>query len=195
MKKYLIILVLALFAVVIALGYMLQSSRQQQRVLINNNKSLSQPLKTSKAKDGREVAKTIVRQSTKANLGDSQINTVKNMELKPSAVNSVGTIETKLDTTVKGTTKRTATDTCYYFEINAQTKAVVCVKNDTPTYHPTISNKQDIVFADERVFVNKRKRFFIARWLQKRQTVVTASVVNSNQAIKVVNQSFTHIIK
>jgi hypothetical protein len=150
------------------------------------------------------VSKSIVLQSTKQNLPDKERRVAENMKLRKSKVKAVGIIESKIDTTVEATatvtpvatpTGQVRRDTCYNFTVNPEFRASVCVRNDTAQFHPVITDSLFIVFADERVFVNKRKAFFIARWLQRRQTVVTANILRSNKAIKTVNQNFTYIVK
>lgn len=204
MKKYLIILGLAMLAAIVFLGYLLRQSHQQQRVLVNNNKALVQQVSTYKAKDGREVSKSIVLQSTKQNLPDKERRVADNMKVKPSKLRGVGIVESRIDTTVEATATVTPVattigqprrDTCYNFTVNPEFRASVCVHNDTARFHPIITDSLFIAFADERVFVNKRKAFFLARWLQRRQTVVTANILRSNKAIKTVNQNFTYIVK
>lgn len=202
MKRYLI--VLGLLATIVVLGFLLKASQQQQQVLVNNNKALTVKTTTYKAKDGRQVSKSIVMQSTKKNLTDSELHVSDNMKISRSKIETIGSIISRVDTTVEApatiTTVITPTgdytrDTCYNFTVNPEFTASVCVRNDTARFHPVITDSLFIVFASEKVFVNKRKTFFIARWLQKRQTVVTANVLRSNDAIKTINESFTYIIK
>jgi hypothetical protein len=204
MKKLIGILVAALIVAIFTLSAMLHVEREEQKVLINNNKALIQQVTAYKAKDGRTVTSAIVLQSAVNNLPDQQQKVVSNMKLRPLKVKGIGSIETRIDTTVEAvaivsnvatSTGQQRRDTCYNFRINREFVASVCVHNDTALFHPTISDSLFLAFADERVFVSKRRAFFLSRWLQKRQTVVTANVMHSNQAIKTINQSFTYIIK
>lgn len=204
MRNLIYLLIAALGVAIFTLGALLHIEREKQKVLINNNKALTEKVTAYRAKDGRTVTKSIVMQSTKQNLPDRERRVAENMKLRPSKVKAIGVIESRIDTTVEApatvTTVATPTgqlrrDTCYNFTINPEFTATVCVRNDTARFHPVVTDSMFVAFGDESVFVNKRKAFFLARWLQRRQTVVTANVLRSNKAIRTVNQNFTYIIK
>lgn len=99
MKRYLI--VLGLLATIVVLGFLLKASQQQQQVLVNNNKALTVKTTTYKAKDGRQVSKSIVMQSTKKNLTDSELHVSDNMKISRSKIETIGSIISRVDTTVE----------------------------------------------------------------------------------------------
>lgn len=60
---------------------------------------------------------------------------------------------------------------------------------------PQFTNEQYIIFSDKRETINPPKKFFLARWFQKKHTVVTIDVINTNKYSDVKEKRFIEIIK
>lgn len=60
---------------------------------------------------------------------------------------------------------------------------------------PQFTNEQYIIFSDKRETINPPKKFFLARWFQKKHTIVTIDVINTNKYSDVKEKRFIEIIK
>lgn len=60
---------------------------------------------------------------------------------------------------------------------------------------PQFTNEQYIIFSNKRETINPPKKFFLARWFQKKHTVVTIDVINTNKYSDVKEKRFIEIIK
>lgn len=60
---------------------------------------------------------------------------------------------------------------------------------------PSFTNEQYIIFSNKRETINPPKKFFLARWFQKKHTVVTIDVINTNKYSDVKEKRFIEIIK
>lgn len=104
---------------------------------------------------------------------------------------------TKLDTVVLKDTifKKTfaAVDTVigdnwYNIKLGLKYPSTILVK-------PTFNSEKHFVVSNKRVTVNSPKKFFLFRWFQKKQTIVTVDVVEKNPYVTNEKNRYVEIIK
>lgn len=66
---------------------------------------------------------------------------------------------------------------------------------DTIITNPTFISDKYIILNTDKQTVDPPKKFFIARWFQKKQTIIEVNVVEKNPYIKTKEQKFIEIIK
>lgn len=113
--------------------------------------------------------------------------------IKPENIVSYSFITSGIN--IKSFSTKASKDSIYNFNVNPEFTARVAVLNGQATLYANITNQQSVAFLDKRETVYPPKRFFIARWLQRRHTVVKALVRNSNPDIVVTEINAVHIIK
>lgn len=197
---------LKLLGILIVIGsfaYLIRENRQLKQdvsVQTNNNKSLERGMLTYKLDNGKLLTASVEQQQSIAalkNTGDSTttalLKRIAGYKIKLNDVVSVGTIHTKLvhDTTVVMGGK----DTTWNLGTNPQTIHTVALKGNELSDHLEITNDEDVVMHGQKETIDPPKKFFIWRWFQRKQLVVSGEVINSNTDIHVTGQKFIKILK
>ena len=202
MKKTIIIAVsyiLLIAALIISVEAFIGKAKQV-KIDQANEKAYTDTIKITRDSQGREIAEKYALQKDVTELRRSKTKEVadltkllKESDLKLKNLLATSNIQTRIDTFLW--IKKSPLDSIYHFVVNPEFKADVVVKKDSASFHPDITNTQKLAFASKRETINPPKKFFLARWLQKRQTVVKVVVRNSNTAIKTNSINATYIIK
>ena len=66
---------------------------------------------------------------------------------------------------------------------------------DTIITNPKFISDKYIVLNTDKQTIDPPKKFFIARWFQKKQTIIEVNIVEKNPYIKTKEQKFIEIIK
>lgn len=215
MKQYLLlavsILLFSLFTTIIIQQKVIKAKNEKIITLSNNNKALKAGITVWKDKYGKEHSKTIQYSSTTRELHQSNdsldrllVKVLKDNKIKDSKLNQAGIIISKLEASIKADSSNTFTtvDTndsvCQTLTKDSLTKFDVCfnpVKRKLISVKPVIVNEQDILFLDEKVTINPRRKFFLFRLFQKKQIICSIEVINSNTNIQTLKSKFTKIIE
>ena len=177
----------------------LSESRKTQKRLLANEKAYRDTVRVYKDKDGKSLYQRYAFQRTIDELKDSEskkdrqiLEMAKRLKIKPSDIIVASVVEEKVDTVVKVVNQ--PKDSCYTFRVNDEFISTVCVRKDSVSYRPQISNTQSLIVSSNRETVRPRSKVFFIRWFQKKHTVVKVSVKNSNSAIKVNDITTTYTI-
>lgn len=60
---------------------------------------------------------------------------------------------------------------------------------------PTFINEEYVLFSNKKETIDPPKKFFLLRWFQKKQIVVTVDVINNNKYSNIQSKRFIKIIK
>ena len=194
------IIVFCLFGYIAHQSNTIKGLSDKNSVLKANEKAYVNATKVWKDESDRHVAESRTFQKTIADqkyendkITKQQNKLIKDLNLDIKRLKQVGYISTKIDTVLVPT--EITKDSCYKFEYGPQMKASFCIKNKQAFYKPQISNDVSIFFTDKRETVDPPKKFFIARWFQKKHTIVNATAINSNKFVSTDTLRVTYIIK
>lgn len=200
MNRYLIILIVVLFAII---------GGMWKQVKYSNNKweRAEANVKAYSALNAQADEKNIALQLTVEQLGyfkDSVLQEldktrrqlkIKNKNLK--AIQSVSSVFTKADTvTLRDTIFKEPTlsvdtvmgDKWYNVNIGLKYPSTITVK-------PYFKSEKHIIISAKRETVNPPKKFFLFRWFQRKHTVVHVDVVEKNPYVDAESSRYVEIVK
>ena len=200
MKKYLIITIIILLAIMGAMWQQINYSDEKRKIAEANVKAYSHQLDA----DGR---KTMALQLTCDQLNyfkDSVLQeldaTRKQLKVKDKnlkAVQLVGSSFSKADTIYHTDTlfrepslqmDTLIGDEWYSVRLGLKYPSMVAVK-------PEFKSKKHIVVSSKKETVNPPKKFFLFRWFQKKMTVIHVDVVEKNPYVSDETTRYVEIIK
>ena len=200
MKKYLIITIIILLAIMGAMWQQINYSDEKRKIAEANVKAYSHQLDA----DGR---KTMALQLTCDQLNyfkDSVLQeldaTRKQLKVKDKnlkAVQLVGSSFSKADTIYHTDTlfrepslqmDTLIGDEWYSVRLGLKYPSMVAVK-------PEFKSKKHIVVSSKKETVNPPKKFFLFRWFQKKMTVIHVDVVEKNPYVSEETSRYVEIVK
>lgn len=200
MKKYLIITIIILFAVIGAMWQQVEYANQRWETSEANVKAYSMSL-------SREGEKNTSLQLTVDQLGyfkDSVLqeldNTRKELKVKDKnlkALQSVSSSFSKSDTIIlKDTLFKEVSldvdtvlgDKWYNVRLGLKYPSMIAVK-------PYFKSEKHIIVSTKKETVNPPKKFFLLRWFQKRHTVLNIDVIEKNPYVDNESSRYIEIIK
>ncbi len=197
------ILVIAILLLGCALAYFVKvnidlNKRTSDQAL--NIKSLEKGVVSYKDKFGRMHSETIEQNKTIDELKNSKdsasiafIQYLKDSKIKLKNVTGTGTISTSLvsEKQIAFNSKDTIID----LSEKPHLTEIITIKDNNLSRYLKITNKQDLVHHTKRETIKPPKKFFLARWLQKRHDVTYVDIMNSNPLITTTNQKFVIVTK
>lgn len=200
LNKILTILIIILSIILVIFFYKYKGVIHELNIQVQNNKAYE--LENSELKNKANVFQLTIDQvkGSKDSVVSILNNVRKQLKIKNSKVKSLQYIETTTtiydtcifkDTIFKNISLNKDTFIINkYYTINLKLKypdTIVCI--------PTVYNNQSVIFSYKKETVNSPKKCWLLRLFQKKHTVITADIVNSNPYILTNKSKFIDIIK
>ena len=204
MKVYLYIgIAVVVMALSVALGISLKSNsdmEEQWKTAMENVKSYSAQVSTSEGQN-RALKMSVEQLNYTSDSILQELNATRNeLKIKDSKLQSLQYVSSsfvKSDTIVLKDTvfkdKHVAVDTLvsdewYSIRVGLEYPSTIAIK-------PEFKSEKNIIVSSKRETVNPPKKFFLWRWLQKKQTVLNIDVVEKNPYIEEQTSRYVEILR
>ena len=204
MKVYLYIgIAVVVMALSVALGISLKSNsdmEEQWKTAMENVKSYSAQVSTSEGQN-RALKMSVEQLNYTSDSILQELNATRNeLKVKDSKLQSLQYVSSsfvKSDTIVLKDTvfkdKHVAVDTLvsdewYSIRVGLEYPSTIAIK-------PEFKSEKNIIVSSKRETVNPPKKFFLWRWLQKKQTVLNIDVVEKNPYIEEQTSRYVEILR
>jgi hypothetical protein len=204
MKVYLYIgIAVVVMALSVALGITLKSNsdmEEQWKTAMENVKSYSAQVSTSEGQN-RALKMSVEQLNYTSDSILQELNATRNeLKVKDSKLQSLQYVSSsfvKSDTIVLKDTvfkdKHVAVDTLvsdewYSIRVGLEYPSTIAIK-------PEFKSEKNIIVSSKKETVNPPKKFFLWRWLQKKQTVLNIDVVEKNPYIEEQTSRYVEILR
>ena len=204
MKVYLYIgIAVVVMALSVALGITLKSNsdmEEQWKTAMENVKSYSAQVSTSEGQN-RALKMSVEQLNYTSDSILQELNATRNeLKVKDSKLQNLQYVSSsfvKSDTIVLKDTvfrdKHVAVDTLvsdewYSIRVGLEYPSTIAIK-------PEFKSEKNIIVSSKKETVNPPKKFFLWRWLQKKQTVLNIDVVEKNPYIEEQTSRYVEILR
>jgi hypothetical protein len=204
MKVYLYIgIAVVVIVLTVALGITLKSNsdmEEQWKTAMENVKSYSAQVSTSEGQN-RALKMSVEQLNYTSDSILQELNATRNeLKVKDSKLQSLQYVSSsfvKSDTIVLKDTvfkdKHVAVDTLvsdewYSIRVGLEYPSTIAIK-------PEFKSEKNIIVSSKKETVNPPKKFFLWRWLQKKQTVLNIDVVEKNPYIEEQTSRYVEILR
>lgn len=204
MKVYLYIgIAVVVMALTVALGITLKSNsdmEEQWKTAMENVKSYSAQVSTSEGQN-RALKMSVEQLNYTSDSILQELNATRNeLKVKDSKLQSLQYVSSsfvKSDTIVLKDTvfkdNHVAVDTLvsdewYSIRVGLEYPSTIAIK-------PEFKSEKNIIVSSKKETVNPPKKFFLWRWLQKKQTVLNIDVVEKNPYIEEQTSRYVEILR
>lgn len=208
-KQILIYIVIGLLSVAAIQYFSISNLKNKLKITNNNVSAYKYGIEQWKDKFNREHTKIIEFQETINSINRSKdsvdailIKTIKDSNIKIKQLDQAGILITSLKAKLvaKPTDQviyiKDSTTKCQTIRDSSFMSAEVCFTPERVTSVLVgFDNTQSILFVHNKETIQPARKFFLRRWLQKKQVVCKIEIINSNPYINTTTSKFTKIIK
>jgi len=201
--KLIIAMSLVIFALLLSTKVLynnLQAEKEKTSLLTINVKALERKTTFWTDEYGNEHSKSLQQIKTIADLKRSQDSTsiiIRNQAKKNDILLAKIIAYGELETSIKHDTliKYKLLLGCHDLSNKNITQSVCINKDSTISSDVSIDPRFDLFWTNNRETINPPRKFFLWRWFQKKQDVISVEVISDNPIVKIKKQTFVKTIK